>query len=125
MPRAFSSGKRSVSIPVSAFTSDVLPWSMWPAVPTTTCRGALPSVDGTGERPREGGHVGREDRAAVQQQAVVRDAPDDRGLADAQRLVERPRRNVRGPNGDGGSRQHDGGQRPAAHLRLIFDDTRA
>ena len=34
MPRAFSSGKRSVSMPVSALTSEVLPWSMWPAVPT-------------------------------------------------------------------------------------------
>ena len=37
MPRAFSSGSRSVSVPVSALTSDVLPWSMCPAVPTTTC----------------------------------------------------------------------------------------
>ena len=30
MPRAFSSGSRSVSTPVSARTSAVLPWSMWP-----------------------------------------------------------------------------------------------
>ena len=37
MPRAFSSGSRSVSTPVSARTSAVLPWSMCPAVPTTTC----------------------------------------------------------------------------------------
>src|SRR5215208_7732103 len=36
MPRAFSSGRRSVSLPVSAFTSHVLPWSMWPAVPTVS-----------------------------------------------------------------------------------------
>src|SRR4051812_46614125 len=35
MPRRFSSGRRSVSMPVSARTSEVLPWSMWPAVPTT------------------------------------------------------------------------------------------
>ena len=28
MPRAFSSGSRSVSVPISALTSDVLPWSM-------------------------------------------------------------------------------------------------
>ena len=34
MPRRFSSGSRSASIPVSALTSAVLPWSMWPAVPT-------------------------------------------------------------------------------------------
>src|SRR5690348_4244390 len=33
MPRRFSSGSRSVSTPVRARTSDVLPWSMWPAVP--------------------------------------------------------------------------------------------
>src|SRR5882762_8946260 len=33
MPRCFSSFKRSVSMPVSAPTSAVLPWSMWPAVP--------------------------------------------------------------------------------------------
>jgi hypothetical protein len=26
--------RRSASVPVSAFTSAVLPWSMWPAVPT-------------------------------------------------------------------------------------------
>src|SRR5215208_280773 len=33
MPRSRSSGSRSVSTPVSARTSTVLPWSMWPAVP--------------------------------------------------------------------------------------------
>ncbi len=33
MPRAFSCGSRSVSIPVSAATRAVLPWSMCPAVP--------------------------------------------------------------------------------------------
>src|SRR5207247_2537329 len=36
MPRSFSAGKRSVSLPVSARTSQVLPWSMWPAVPTVS-----------------------------------------------------------------------------------------
>src|SRR5258708_15180175 len=35
MPRCFSSLRRSVSTPVSARTSAVLPWSMWPAVPAT------------------------------------------------------------------------------------------
>ena len=34
-PRAFSSGKRSVSQPVSRRTSEVLPWSTCPAVPTS------------------------------------------------------------------------------------------
>ena len=33
MPRRFSSGSRSASIPVRAFTSAVLPWSMWPGRP--------------------------------------------------------------------------------------------
>ena len=38
MPRSFSSLRRSGSIPVSARTRLDLPWSMWPAVPTTTWR---------------------------------------------------------------------------------------
>src|SRR6476619_231157 len=33
IPRRFSSSSRSVSMPVSARTSAVLPWSMWPALP--------------------------------------------------------------------------------------------
>jgi hypothetical protein len=38
IPRSFSSLRRSVSIPVSAFTRAVLPWSMCPAVPMTSRR---------------------------------------------------------------------------------------
>ena len=34
IPRSFSSFSRSGSVPVSARTSVLLPWSMWPAVPT-------------------------------------------------------------------------------------------
>src|SRR5579871_2518013 len=37
MPRRFSSASRSASMPVRALTSAVLPWSMWPAVPTMMC----------------------------------------------------------------------------------------
>ena len=37
IPRSFSSFRRSVSIPVTARTRDVLPWSMWPAVPKMIC----------------------------------------------------------------------------------------
>ena len=37
IPRSFSSFRRSGSVPVRALTSADLPWSMWPAVPTTTC----------------------------------------------------------------------------------------
>ncbi len=36
MPRLFSSSRRSGSVPVKARTSALLPWSMWPAVPTIT-----------------------------------------------------------------------------------------
>ena len=38
MPRCFSSGRRSGSVPVSARTRALLPWSMWPAVPTINDR---------------------------------------------------------------------------------------
>ena len=38
MPRAFSSLRRSVSAPVRALISAVLPWSTWPAVPMMMCR---------------------------------------------------------------------------------------
>jgi hypothetical protein len=44
MPRSFSSFSRSGSVPVRARTSALLPWSMWPAVPTMNERsGAQPS----------------------------------------------------------------------------------
>src|ERR1700686_4108384 len=36
IPRRFSSSRRSASMPVRAFTSEVLPWSICPAVPTMT-----------------------------------------------------------------------------------------
>ena len=38
IPRRRSSASRSVSVPVSAATSAVLPWSMWPAVPSVSPR---------------------------------------------------------------------------------------
>src|SRR5690606_28263836 len=46
MPRAFSSARRSVSTPVRARTSAVLPWSICPAVPTIIARAAPPSIAG-------------------------------------------------------------------------------
>ena len=58
IPRAFSSARRSVSTPVSAFTRVVLPWSMCPAVPTTTWRSTTrhPRTPGPASRgPRRGG----------------------------------------------------------------------
>src|SRR6266540_7539087 len=37
MPRAFSSGNRSGSMPVIALTNALLPWSTWPAVARMKC----------------------------------------------------------------------------------------
>src|SRR5690348_2495328 len=56
MPRRFSSSRRSVSIPVSALTRAVLPWSMCPAVPTIMFFMApaiilLLALDGFGQQP--------------------------------------------------------------------------
>jgi len=36
IPRSFSSFSRSGSVPVSARTRELFPWSMWPAVPRIT-----------------------------------------------------------------------------------------
>ena len=52
MPRAFSCGRRSVSTPVSARTSAVLPWSMWPAVPSVRAACAFSRPCGPRHRPR-------------------------------------------------------------------------
>src|SRR5262245_59767232 len=41
MPRSFSSFSRSGSVPVRARTSALLPWSTWPAVPTTSERASV------------------------------------------------------------------------------------
>ena len=50
-PRAFSSAKRSGSVPVSASTSVDLPWSTWPAVATTCMRGRVVSGRRAGRAP--------------------------------------------------------------------------
>src|SRR5574343_1680629 len=49
MPRAFSSFRRSQSTPVSALTSVVLPWSMWPAVPMIMVSGDPEEGVGSGQ----------------------------------------------------------------------------
>ena len=61
MPRRFSSGRRSASIPVSARISAVLPWSIWPAVARimAALRRLCRVVRQTPPRPR-----GSADRAA-------------------------------------------------------------
>ena len=66
MPRAFSSFSRSPSTPVSALTSDVLPWSICPAVPTIMdavrrvgcCRDGR-VIPATAFRPPRRGNAGR------------------------------------------------------------------
>src|SRR4026209_1119596 len=64
IPRRFSSSSRSASMPVSALTRAVFPWSMWPAVPTimffmpsafilllASAASAVPSAAQQGESP--------------------------------------------------------------------------
>src|SRR5213596_2189229 len=86
MPRRCSSGSRSVSLPVSALTSHVLPWSMCPAVPT---------VRGTGSHlPGPLNCVGDDldlvvaEGAAVEQEAPVADDADYRRLGTPERRRE-------------------------------------
>ena len=77
-----SSGSRSVSLPVSARTSQVLPWSMWPAVPTVS--GMRRDAPRRPRRPRR--------RSSVRQSSSSRPSrtiADDRRLAEAQRRRER------------------------------------
>src|SRR6266702_3674708 len=70
IPRRFSSSQRSVSTPVRAFTSAVLPWSMWPAVPTTKreaggAGGAGGGPEGWGRGGGGGGGGGGDPRATL------------------------------------------------------------
>src|SRR6185295_9774592 len=57
MPRSFSSLRRSGSVPVRARTSALLPWSMWPAVPTMNDRGLVVVAAGAHPEDRLGGLV--------------------------------------------------------------------
>src|SRR5919202_5544612 len=91
MPRAFSSGRRSVSTPVNAAISAVLPWSMCPAVPTVS-GGAAPARGSSATRERvqrrrdRGGGLADllvAEGAGVEQQASLVDAADDRRVAGA------------------------------------------
>src|SRR5690348_12701707 len=51
IPRRFSSASRSASMPVRALTSAVLPWSIWPAVPTMMFFIALVPIVLPGQTP--------------------------------------------------------------------------
>jgi hypothetical protein len=77
MPRAFSSAQRSQSMPVSALgPGEVLPWSMWPAVPTITrSGGASRRPPAAGSRRRRRSRAGPEHLAGD----PVDDAPSARG----------------------------------------------
>ena len=95
-PRSFSSGRRSGSVPVSALTSADLPWSMCPAVPRTSegdgIGAATPPPSISPSRATIDVLLGgREQGARVDEQAVVVDARDDRGLAAAAQAAPRAR----------------------------------
>src|SRR3954453_16173116 len=76
MPRSCSSGRRSVSTPVSARTSTVLPWSMWPAVPRVSGCTSTSLVAGGATRYRAthgtGGRQQRAFAAAARRPRVLR-----------------------------------------------------
>ena len=125
MPRAFSSGSRSVSMPVSALTSEVLPWSMWPAVPTTTCVDAdarlSRSASAAQVRPRRGSRG-----PAVEEEAIVHDAAEHRRRR--RRAAPRRahgRRRVCVPRASAAVGSSTVGKRAAADLRARLDDLRA
>src|SRR5664279_3882289 len=85
MPRRRSSGNRSASIPVSARRSAVLPWSMWPAVPTTTViAGLIRSLpDQAGDGTQDVGVSGRLHGPQVEDDGAVGDPGDDARIAAA------------------------------------------
>ena len=113
-PRAFSSAKRSGSIPVRARTRVDLPWSTWPAVATTCTRAEPepePAADEAGQRLGQHRVVGRIDRAQVADGATVVDPGDDR------RVVGPQGGGVVAVEADAGRRQVVPGHRPPARHR--------
>ena len=91
-PRRFSSSNRSGSVPVSARTSDDLPWSTWPAVATTVMR--RPAVARAAATMRVSSD--RVDRAEIEEGATVPGAGDHRDRCGAER-DRRGRRRRRAP----------------------------
>src|SRR5258706_2056363 len=73
-PRRFSSANRSGSVPVSASTSELLPWSTCPAVATTCIGRVLQTAQCRGDQVIVGGVDG----AQVEHSHVVAHATDDR-----------------------------------------------
>src|SRR5690348_5170583 len=90
MPRSFSSLRRSVSTPVSARTSVVLPWSICPAVPTIM-DAALSSARGPrqfAELRDEFALVGLGQAAQIEPQRLVGETPKRRTRQRAQLAFE-------------------------------------
>src|SRR5687768_14049467 len=117
MPRAFSSGRRSASTPVSARTRAVLPWSICPATPTIMGRRSLRRERQAGEGGEERAFVGRREAAQVGQQPPLADAADHRLVAVAQGGGERFYRAFgRGGDRERSARQRGGGRRSRTNL---------
>ena len=113
IPRRRSSGSRSASMPVSARSSVVLPWSMWPAVPMTTVIAptrALARWPRRGPRPASASTV-RRSSTTGRPRSGRRRSGRRAGAPPASRLAERP--GMR----QAGRRQRLAGQRAAADRR--------
>src|SRR6058998_3730701 len=107
MPRSFSSLSRSVSWPVRARMSEVLPWSMCPAVPMMS---GMSEVDG------ELGGV--EDAAQIEQEAAVVDAAQDGRARGAEAGGDALGAHLRVLDRERAARERDGGHRSAPDLAL-------
>src|SRR5512146_285959 len=129
MPRAFSSFRRSASMPVSAFTSEVLPWSMWPAVPMimfwpSNLELQLP------ELADQFAHVVVFQAAQIQAERALCNPADDGHWKSAERLLDLFQRGAftfalyQRSDGDAYAGQHVDGQRAAADLGVAGFDRR-
>src|SRR3954464_6081828 len=119
MPRSCSSGSRSVSLPVSARISAVLPWSTCPAVPSVSGASAkrLDNSRGgearlvVGERPR------------VEQQPAVASASDDGWIRGSQPSPEFIRTDIAWIHRAHGPIQFEQRKRAATDLGRRTNDT--
>src|SRR5437667_11970600 len=107
MPRSFSSFSRSVSWPVSAWMSEVLPWSMGPAGPMMS-----------GVAEGDGALGGVEDAAQVEQEAAVVDAAQDGRARGAEAGGDALGAHLRVLDRERAARERDGGHGAAPDLAL-------
>ena len=113
-----------MSTPVSARISAVLPWSMWPAVPSVSGAGAHRARSRTAARAAAAAAStsSSAQRARVEQHPAVVDPRDHRRVAVAQRARERRRRRRRRPARPPGPRARAAAarrRRPCATARTI------